>query len=134
MTNWQTLPVLRNDKLLFQDTSGKPLPGSIVPCLLCAKPFLMRPYIGEPDQICPECWRTYEEAARVVCINCRVTICRLVPKVLDNGYYIKPRTVLHSSACNVCKPGLQLSHITEITEWEKRMRPKKIIIPSSKYS
>jgi len=131
--DWKKLPILRQDKLLFQDTGGKPVPNTIVPCLLCGKPFLMPLYRGEPDQICPECWTTYQDAARVICINCKVTICRLVPKVLDNGFYIRPRSVLHSSACNICQPGLKQSIILEIDVWEKQVRPRKIIITGSKY-
>jgi len=131
MQDWTKLPVLRNDKLLWEDTESSPLPGTIVPCLLCMKPFLMRPFVGAPDQICPECWETYKDAAKVVCWKCRVTICRLVPKILDNGFYIRPRAVYHSDSCNVCKPGLTKSIIVEIDQWEKHLRPKKIIMPFS---
>ncbi len=127
-TDWRKLPVLRNDKLLFEDTESKPLPGAIVPCLMCTRPFLMGPFIGEPDQVCPECYKTYGDTAKVICARCRVTICRLVPKVLDSGFYIRPRAVLHSNACNVCKPGLKESYIVEISEWQKHVRPNKIIV------
>jgi len=133
MSSLQSLRELQDNALVFQDTASAPLPGAIVPCLLCAKPFLMRPFIGDPDQICPECWETYKDAARVVCWKCRVTICRLVPKVLDNGFYIRPKTVYHSTGCNVCQPGLKKSTIIEVDEWEKSIRPKKIIVPGSKY-
>ena len=133
MTDWRDLPELRNDPLLFQDTGARPLPGTIVPCLLCEKPFLMRMYTGDPDQICPECWDTYKESARVICWKCKVTICRLVPKILDNGFYIRPKSVLHSSACNVCQPGLKQSIIIEIDTWQKHVRPGKIIMPGDKY-
>ena len=129
MDNWKKLPILRDDALIFEDTSGLPVPGDIVPCLLCTKPFMMRMYTGAPDQVCPECWETYKDAARVLCWKCKVTICRLVPKVLDNGYYIRPRAVLHSSACNICEPGLSQSVIIEIDEWQRRVRPGKIIVP-----
>lgn len=130
-TDWASLPVLRNDRLIFADTVTPPLPGAIVPCLLCMKPFLMGVFIGVPDQVCPECAKTYADTAKVVCVRCKppVTICRLVPKILDNGYYIRPRAVLHSSACNVCKRGLKESSIVEIEEWERTRRPGKIIIP-----
>ena len=127
-SDWAKLPVLRNDKLIFEDTSSKPLPGAIVPCLMCTKPFLMGVFIGEPDQVCPECYKTYGDTAKVICAKCRVTICRLVPKVLENGFYIRPKAVLHSNACNVCRPGLAESHIVEIAEWQRRMRPGKLII------
>ena len=68
----------------------------------------------------------------MVCGNPRckkVTICRLVPKVLDNGFYIRPRSVLHSSACNICHRGIAESTILEITEWERSRRPGKLILP-----
>ena len=125
------LDVLRSDRLLFEDTSGAPRPGDIVPCLLCMKPYMVPLYIGAADQLCPECWKTYNEAARVVCFKCQVTVCRLVPKLLDNGYYVQPRTVLHTDACNICRPGLRESQIIEITEWMRTTRARKvgIIIP-----
>lgn len=133
-TDWNKLPVLRNDRLVFENTGCAPLPGAIVPCLLCMKPFLMGPFVGEPDQICPECWTTYGDTARVVCVRCQppVTICRLVPKVLENGFYIRPKSVLHSNACNVCKPGLNESSIIEIEEWERIRKPKTIITACGK--
>jgi hypothetical protein len=107
-----------------------PLPGGIAPCLLCGKPFLMGVFLigEEPDQLCPECMETYKDTAKVVCRTCKVTICRLVPRILDNGYYIRPRAVLHSDACNVCRPGLRASSITEISDWNKHHRTRKIIV------
>lgn len=88
----------------------------------------MRMYVGDADQICPECWEEYVDCAKLVCVKCRVTICRVRPKVLDNGFYIQPRSVLHTSSCNICKPKLLVSDIIEIKEWEQRVRPKKIIV------
>lgn len=128
MSGFRGMPELHDDSLLWQDTSGYPLPGTIVPCLLCTKPFLMRPYSGSPDQICTECWKTYQDAAKVICIKCQVVICRIVPKVLDSGFYVRPRGIYHSDACNVCRPGLSESKIIEVTEWERTLRPKKIIL------
>ena len=122
------LPELRQDKLIFQDTSRTPLPGGIVPCLLCTKPFIMPVFIGEPDQICEECRITYKDAARVICTRCKITIGRVVPKMLDCGYFIRPMSVLHSNACNVCKPGLQQSTVIEIDKWMRQNKPKKIIV------
>ena len=125
--------LLKASNLIFQDTTSYPLPGKIVPCLLCEKPFLMRKFIGEPDQICPECWNTYKDTARIICKVCKVTICRVKPKLLDNGFYVRPRMVLHSNACNVCKPGLKTSTIEEIALYEKMTTPKKIIIVGNKH-
>ena len=110
------------------------MPGHIVPCLLCGDPFLMRTYVGQPDQICSECKKTYADAAVVVCVNCDVVICRLRPKLLDNGYMIQPRSVLHSDGCNICVNGITESHLVEVTAWEKRMRPKKLILVPAKYA
>lgn len=123
------LPTIPGFELLFTDTATLPVPGKIVPCLLCTKPFIMRPYSGAADQICPECWKTYKDTAKLVCANCKTTICRVVPKVLDNGFYIRPRSVLHVDKCNVCSPGIIMSKIIEIDAWEKTVRSPKIIIP-----
>jgi hypothetical protein len=131
--DWHKLPLLRNDKLIFIDTTGYALPGTIVPCLLCTKPFLMRRYQGAPDQICGECMKTYAECAVVRCGKCphKPVICRLKPGVLDNGFTIQPNAVLHSAACNICQPGLQESSIIEVDAWERAVRPHKpvVIVP-----
>ena len=125
--------ILEANKLLFMDTSGYPLPGKVVPCLLCAEPFIMRKFTGHPDQICGECSKTYHECAVVYCSKCKVVICRLGPTVLDTGYRIKPREVLHSNACNICAPGIKESYILEIDAWERLVRPRKVISIASKY-
>ena len=119
---------IRNDSLRFQDTSTAPLPFGIVPCLLCVKPFMMPPFVGTPDQVCPECFSTYRETARVICRHCKLTIGRVVPKLLDNGFYIRPKAVLHSDSCNCCRPGLEQSEIIEIAEWQRHVRQPKIIV------
>lgn len=110
--------------------SYPPLPGRIVPCLMpgCGKPFLMRPWVGEPDQICPECAKTYDACARLICSKCHVTICRVVPKVLDNGFYIRPRMILHVDHCSVCKKDITVSTVLEIAEYERVVNPRKIIV------
>jgi len=125
MSNWKNLPEIRQDELVFQDTSKSPLPGTIVPCLLCKKPFLMRKYIGAADQICGECWNTYKDAAKIICKQCKIVICRITPKILDNGFHIKPSMLLHCDHCNICKPGLKKSTIIEIANWEKYLRGHK---------
>lgn len=127
--DWRQLPILRNDKLLFENTADAAIPGTIAPCLLCCKPFLVRPYIGSSDQLCPECWKTYDETARVICSKCNITVCRALPKILDCGYYIRPRSVLRIDACNICRPGLKESVILEIDSWIRNIRGKKIILP-----
>ena len=114
--------------LRFADTSLPPTAGKLCPCLLCGKSFIMRIYTGEPDQVCSECWDKYKDCARLVCVRCKVTICRVEPKVLDNGFYVRPRSVLHTNACNICKPGLLQSDVIEIREWERCVRPGKIIM------
>lgn len=121
------------ESLRMQDTSARPAPHAIVRCLLCGDPFMMLPYIGEPDQICPRCAKDYEEMARVICSKCRVTIARLHPGITESGYVVRPKTVLHVDACNICRPGLQVSTILEVAEWERLYRPKKIISVSPVY-
>lgn len=119
------LPLLRDDKLLFIDTSKKPRPNAVVPCLLCHKEFKMGFFIGEPDQVCPECRKTYKDLARVICAKCKITIGRTIPKVLDNGFVIKKNMLLHVNRCNICTPGLKTSTIIEIDLWEKYRREAK---------
>ena len=130
-TNWDDIPVLGSNKL-FDSIPGdyKLAAGNIVPCLLCAKPYLLGFFMGEIDQICPECEKTYGDTAKVVCVRCRprATICRVIPKILDNGYYIRPRSILHVDKCNVCSPNLTESTIIEIREWERAHRTRKVIL------
>lgn len=119
---------LYNSVFKFADNSTPANPGSIALCLLCYKPFVMRFFTGEPDQICSECWESYKDCAKLICNRCKVTIARVIPKVLDNGYYIRPKSILHIDACNICKPGLLISDVIEIKKWENEVRPKKIIM------
>ena len=129
--NWRNLPRIMDDRFLFIDTSEAPGPNKLAVCLMCAKPFVMPNYIGHADQICPECQKTYDEAAILICRKCKVVICRLLPKVLDNGFYVRPRAVLHTDRCNVCAPGLAQSTILEISDWMRTTRQAKpmIIVP-----
>jgi hypothetical protein len=128
---WGGIPSI--DELVLRcDTSQQPIAGQIVPCLVCAKPLLMRPYSGTPDQICPECMNTYNECAKLVCINCRVVVARVKPGVTDSGYRIRRRSILHIDVCNVCFQGEELLHSTviEIDQWEKATgRKNKLYIP-----
>jgi hypothetical protein len=91
-------------------------------------------FVGEPDQTCPDCQKTYGDTAKVICSKCRITIGRVVAKVLDNGYYIRPKAVLHSDCCNICKPGVVESTIVEVDNWQRTIRPQKIIIPATRYT
>jgi len=129
--NWRNLPHIADDRFMFMDTSQPAQPGKLTVCLMCAKPFIMPNFIGHADQICGECRKTYADAAILVCRHCRVTICRIAPKVLDNGFYIRPRSILHTDKCNVCAPGLMVSTILEIAEWMQNTRQAKpvIIVP-----
>lgn len=126
MSKWSGIGKV-SDLQVLCDTSSNPLPGTIVPCLMCAKPFLMRRYSGIPDQICPECYVTYADAAKIVCKKCKTTIARVAPEVMDSGFYVRPRAVLHADACNVCKPGLLSSVVLEVDEWERRVGRKTIV-------
>lgn len=128
---WPNIPAI--DKLVLScDTSQYPLPGKIVPCLMCSKPFLMRPYSGIPDQICPECWKVYDECAKLICWHCRVVVARVKPGVTDSGFNIRTRAILHLDKCNICAPNLTESLVIEIAEWEKAVgRKKRLFIPVS---
>jgi len=126
---WGNIPTV-DDLVLNYDTSEYPLPGKIVPCLMCAKPFLMRPYSGIPDQVCPECWKLYNECAKLICWKCNVVIARVKPGVTDSGFHIRKRAVLHLDKCNVCAPGLTESIVIEIDQWEQTVgRKKRLFIP-----
>lgn len=125
---------MKLEDLALIDTTGTPLPGTIVHCLLCAKPFLMRPYSGIPDQACPECYETYKECASIVCSKCRVVVAKAAPKVLPNGFYVRPYAVLHIDCCNVCNPNLATSTVLEIARHDKLCGTKtSIIVPAKAY-
>lgn len=119
--------------LRLQDTSSRPRPGTVVPCLLCGKPFLMSHYSGEPDQVCPECWATYKDCATVICNRCKVSVGKVPPRVTEEGYYIRPRSVLHIDACNICQPGIETSEVLEILQWALTVgKGRKIIVPGGR--
>jgi hypothetical protein len=121
--NWSGIANADN-LYLFYDTSRKPKPGEIVPCLLCSKPLMMLRYEGTPDQVCPECWETYDECARVICMKCQVVVARVKPGVTDTGYHIRRRSVLHLDKCNVCATGSEQSTIIELDQWAKAVGRK----------
>ena len=126
---YEDLPVLTGNAIRFSKVQPDPaLPGNIVPCLMCGKPFLMPHFIGTPDQLCGECLKTYADTAKVICSKCKVVICRLVPKLLSSGFYIRPHGILHVDACGICRPGLRESVIREIEEWERLRGRGRIIL------
>ena len=138
MNNYELLsrlPKLDKNQIRFPDfdTTKMPLPNGAAWCLLCVKPFTMPPFKAIPDQLCEECKKVYSDTARVACLKCRVVIFRIKPGVIDSGYYIRPRSLLHVNECNVCHPGLAVSTIVEIDEWERIARPKKVILVTNKY-
>lgn len=120
------------EDFILSDTSRRPLPNGMYPCLMCAKPFWLGFFIGEPDQVCWECTQAYAETARVVCAVCRVTIGRIIPGIQpESGYVVRKHAILHSNACNICQPGLTESYIVEIRNWIKNVRRGKIFISPS---
>lgn len=130
--NFEDVPRLSNNSILFKKVKADPaLPGNIVPCLMCGKPFIMPPFIGTPDQLCGECLKTYADTAKVICSTCKAVVCRLTPKLLPSGYYIRPHSILHIKGCGVCNPGTTSSVITEIDEWERMKGRGRIILPFS---
>ena len=101
---------------------------------MCAKPFLMRPYSGIPDQVCPECYDTYSECASIVCSKCRVVVAKAHPKVLESGFYVRPRAVLHLDECNVCNPEIATSVVLEIARYDEICGTKtSIVVPTIAY-
>lgn len=122
------------DLVVEFDTSQIPVAGQIIPCLMCAKPLMMRPYSGSPDQVCPDCFKTYSECAKLVCLKCNVVVARVKPGVTDSGYRVRKMAVLHIDQCNVCFKGETLLHsiIIEVDQWEKATgRQHKLYIPVS---
>lgn len=129
--DYADLPILTGGKIKVSKVFPDPaLPGNIVPCLMCGKPYLMPYFIGTPDQLCGECMKTYADTAKVICRKCKAVICRLKPKMLASGFYIRPHSLLHVEACGICRPGLKESVIEEIEEWEReRVRGRIILLP-----
>ena len=127
--DWRKLPDLTDERFIGLDLSRPPEPGKMAVCLLCAKPFIMPLYIGEPDQACPSCMHEYRETAKIVCTRCKRVIARQRPKLLDCGFYIRPRMILHTDKCNNCCPGLLVSKVIEIDEYMKRHFVPKTIVP-----
>jgi hypothetical protein len=133
MSLWNNIKSI--DSLVLNcDTSQKPLPGKILPCLLCAKPYLQRYYSGRPDQLCPECHNVYDECARIICSQCKVTVARAKPGLTDSGFHIRRRAVLHLDACNVCQTGIKESVVIEVDLWEKQVGRTKTIVLATKYT
>ena len=127
---FEDLPRLTNNKILFKKVHADPaLPGNIVQCLMCGKPFLMPYFIGTPDQLCGECMKTYADTAKVICSKCKVVVCRLMPKMLSNGFYIRPHGIPHIDMCGVCNPGIKESVIREIDQWDRMRGRGRIILP-----
>ena len=126
----QTNQLTELEKLWLTDSSAAPLPGSIVPCLMCAKPILMPKYTGVPDQICPDCYNTYQDCCSIICSRCKVCVAKVKPGVTDTGFYIRPRSVLHLDACSVCNPDLIESRIIEMDLWYDQIgKHRKLIVP-----
>jgi len=103
----------------------RPLPGTVLPCALCKKPFLMRPYVGTPDPVCPECVTAHRDAAKIECVNCKVVVARVYPETLESGYEIRKRAILHTTKCGFCSPGLTESIVIEVSEWERHVGYRK---------
>ena len=119
------------DRLWLTDSSALPTPGTIVPCLMCGKPLLMPYYSGMPDQVCPECFGTYSECARISCSICKVVVARVKPGITDTGFYVRPRMGLHIDNCAVCKPGIVSSVIMELDAWYRQLgRQRTIQVPA----
>ena len=103
----------------------RPMPGSILPCALCSAPFMMLPYSGTPDPVCPACMKEHRESARIECVGCKVVVARVYPETLESGYEIKKKAILHTNKCGFCSPGLAESTVIEIDMWEKHVGYKR---------
>lgn len=110
-----------------------PRAGSIQKCLMCAKPFQMLFYVGDVDQICPECFVTYKDCAKIACRKCKEVVARINPGKIPSGFVIRPGDHLHTDKCGICHTDLTdkvwSSTVEEISEWERRNGRGRIILP-----
>lgn len=83
--------------------------------------------------MCKECTELYKDAATIVCATCGAHVAKVVPGVIDCGYDIKPKEVLHVDKCINCCEDVTVSEILEITEWQKHNKPKLYIYNESKH-
>ena len=110
------------EHVLKFDTSKIPVSGSIFPCLKCARLFQVPVYLGVVDLLCGECSRDYRECATILCRSCGVAVCKVTPKLLSNGFYIRKNMVLHIASCGVCKPNEAKDYYTSVEEialWQR---------------
>lgn len=138
--DWAKRPAIRvDDPLVLMDTETKPAIGTEAPCLLCTKMFEARPSIGDADQVCEECYKTYDDCAVILCEKCNRVQSRLKPGPQTDGYIVQKRQLLHLYDCPACcagnavlsPEGYEIHLIREIDEWHKHVRDKKIIVPVS---
>ena len=111
---WEEFPVEQNIQ---------PKPGAIVPCCMCGNPFQVPQYIGtQIDPVCAECFKTYNETAKLECVRCHIVVGRIAPKTLDCGFEVRPSTTLHTNECSVCNPEIKQSTVMEVEHWIKHVR------------
>lgn len=116
----------------FQNTAAALVPGIARVCALCEKPYAPEVTLnihGVQDPVCKACESTYADCATVVCELCHTAVAKIPPKLLDNGFYIKPRSVLHGDSCNVCRPGVKVTLLREIDDHQRRYRSCTIVAP-----
>ena len=113
---------LRWEPKTMQGDPARPKPGSVIPCAICQKPFQVPYYIGSVDPICGECFKAYRETATLVCQKCGAVVGRIAPKMLDCGFYVRPRMRLHTDQCGMCREDIVESTIVEVKEWIARHR------------
>jgi hypothetical protein len=102
----------------------RPTIGSYIPCAICKELFQVPFYKGTMDPICGKCFVTYNETAKLVCQRCNVIVGRIVPKMLDCGFYVQPKAILHTDKCSLCDEKIKESTIVEVKEWmAKHRRP-----------
>lgn len=125
------------EHVLKFDTSKPPKVGDPYPCLRCVKLFVTPMYVGAFDGLCQDCRKLYGECATIICKRCRMAVCKVTPKLLDNGYYIAKRAVLHIPCCGVCKRMKEhdYTEIEEITTWQRQRGQtsiRTIFLPGAK--
>lgn len=114
VVTWKERPVTDDPK--------KPRVGAMVPCAVCNKIFQVPMYKGVMDPICAECFKTYHDTAVLICRRCNVVVGRIVSKMLDCGFYVKPRMTLHTDKCGICDESVKESTIIEVDQWMKHNR------------
>lgn len=95
-------------------------------CEACGKLFVPQLWLPEgSDKLCDECRKTYMDCAKIYCLVCNKIVGRVEPKVTENGFYVKPRAILHVRHCPDCDPLAGSAEIVEIEEYLQKLNRGK---------